>query len=99
MEILSQIFMLAAHGAHSEFPQSVVLPHALASVDLRWRTVALCNHGLWSSLVIDLQKVIRNQSSEGLTPLTTMITRSGRSSVDITIRAQQGPTSGTEEMM
>lgn len=79
MEILSRIFMLAAHGTPSEFPQSVTLPHALASVDLRWRTVVLCNHGLWSRLVIDLKKVIRNQTSEGLTPLTTMITRSGRS--------------------
>jgi hypothetical protein len=76
-----------------------MLLHALASVDLHWRTVALCNHGLWSSLVIDLQKVIRNQTSEALAPLTTMITQSGRSSVDITIRAQQGPISGTEEMM
>ncbi|KAG2335229.1 hypothetical protein BDR05DRAFT_1007070 [Suillus weaverae] len=57
MEIISQIFMLAAHGdTPSGFPQSVMLPHALASVDLRWRTVALCNHGLWSSVVIDLQK-------------------------------------------
>jgi hypothetical protein len=60
METLTQIFMLAVHSTHSEFPQSVVLPHALGSVDLHWRTVMLCNHGLWSSLVIDLQKVIRN---------------------------------------
>ncbi|KAG2090294.1 hypothetical protein BD769DRAFT_1395861 [Suillus cothurnatus] len=44
-------------------------------------------------------KVICNQTSGGLTPLTTMITRLGRSSVDIIIRAQQGPTSGTEEII
>lgn len=99
VETLSQIFMLAAHGAPSESLQSVAMPDVLASVNLHWRTVALCNHSLWSSLVIDLQKVIRKQTSGGLTPLTTMIARSGRSSVDIIIRAQQGPMSGTEEMM
>ncbi|KAG2090762.1 uncharacterized protein F5147DRAFT_586599 [Suillus discolor] len=99
VETLSQIFMLAAHGAPNESLQSVAMPHVLASVNLHWRTVALCNHSLWSSLVIDLQKVIRKQTSGGLTPLTTMITRSGRSSVDIIIRAQQGPMSGTEEMI
>ncbi|KAG1838886.1 hypothetical protein F4604DRAFT_1600037 [Suillus subluteus] len=99
IEILSQIFMLVAHGTPSKSLQSVMMPHVLASVSLHWRRVALCNHSLWSSLVIDLQKVIRNQTSGGLTPLTTMITRSGRSSVDIIIRAQQGPTLGTEAMI
>ncbi|KAG1803899.1 uncharacterized protein HD556DRAFT_1437634 [Suillus plorans] len=99
VETLSQIFMLAAYGAPSESLQSVAMPHVLASVNLHWRAVALCNHSLWSSLVIDLQKVIHKQTSGGLTPLTTMIARSGWSSVDIIIRAQQGPMSGTEEMM
>jgi hypothetical protein len=91
--------MLAVHGTPSESLQNAMMPHVLASVSLHWRAVALRNHSLWSSLVIDLQKVICNQTSGGLTPLTTMITRSGRSSVDIIIRAQQGPTSGTEEIM
>ncbi|KAG2045671.1 hypothetical protein BDR06DRAFT_832435, partial [Suillus hirtellus] len=74
-------------------------PHVLASVNLCWRTVALCTQSLWSSLVIDLHKIIRNQTGGGLSPLATMIARSGRSSVDIIIRAQQGSMSGTEEMM
>ncbi|KAG1779885.1 hypothetical protein EV702DRAFT_965294 [Suillus placidus] len=102
-EILSNIFLLAAHGTPSDLAESLpsvtMMPHVLATVNLHWRTVALCNHNLWSSLVIDLQKVICNQSGDGLTPLTTMITRSGQSSMDIIIRAQQGPTSGTEEMI
>ncbi|KAG1788860.1 uncharacterized protein HD556DRAFT_1311777 [Suillus plorans] len=100
VEILSKIFMLAVHGTSRKFFRSVMMmPHALASVNLHWRTVAICNHSLWSSLIIDLHQVIRNQTDGGLTLLTTMITRSGRSSVDIIIRAQQGRMSATEEMI
>jgi hypothetical protein len=99
IELLSQIFMLAVHGMPSESLQSVMMPHVLELVSLHWRQVTLCNHSLWLSLIIDLQKVICPQSHGGLTLLTTMITHSGRSSVDIIIRAQQELTSGTEEMM
>lgn len=100
VEILSKIFMLAVHGTpRKSFRSVMMMPHELASVNLHWRTVAICNHSLWSSLMIDLHQVIRNQTDGGLTLLTTMITRSGRSSVDIIIRAQQGRMSATEEMM
>ncbi|KAG1792245.1 hypothetical protein EV424DRAFT_1609400 [Suillus variegatus] len=100
VEILSKIFMLAVHGTpRKSFRSVMMMPHELASVNLHWRTVAICNHSLWSSLMIDLHQVIRNQTDGGLTLLTTMITRSGRSSVDIIIRAQQGRMSATEEMI
>jgi hypothetical protein len=91
--------MLAIHGIPSESLQSVMMPHVLELVSLHWRQVTLCNHSLWLSLIIDLQKVICPQSHGGLILLTTMITHSGWSSVDIIIRAQQELTSGTEEMM
>jgi hypothetical protein len=97
VEILSRVFLLAVHDTTSESLQSAMIPHVLASVNLCWRTVALCTQRLWSSLVIDLHKVVRNRASGGLLPLATIIARSGRSSVDIIIRAQQGLMSGAEE--
>ncbi|KAG1844988.1 hypothetical protein F4604DRAFT_1937226 [Suillus subluteus] len=70
------------------------MPDVLALVNRHWRRVALSDTSLWSTLVVDLHKMICNKTGVGWTWLTTMIRRSGRSSVDIIIKAQQGAASG-----
>ncbi|KAG1845006.1 hypothetical protein F4604DRAFT_1595823 [Suillus subluteus] len=100
VETLSEIFMLAVHGSFKQretyeiAPQSVTMPDVLALVNRHWRRVALSDTSLWSTLVVDLHKMICNKTGVGWTWLTTMIRRSGRSSVDIIIKAQQGAASG-----
>jgi hypothetical protein len=102
-ETLSHIFMLAVHGSLKQretyeiAPQSVTMPDVLALVNRHWKSVALSDTRLWSTLVIDLHKMICNKTGVGWRWLTTMIRRSGKSSVDIIIKAQQGAASGYEE--
>ncbi|KAG2064239.1 hypothetical protein BDR04DRAFT_1035818, partial [Suillus decipiens] len=94
-ETLAKIFTLAAHGSLDQketydiAPESITMPDSLALVNRHWRRVALSHTSLWSTLMIDLHKLISNKNGVGWIWLTTMITRSGRSSVDIVIKAQQ----------
>ncbi|KAG1786410.1 uncharacterized protein HD556DRAFT_1449791 [Suillus plorans] len=101
-ETLSKIFMLVVHGSlkrretYEIAPQSATMPDSLALVNRHWRRAALSHTSLWSTLTVDLYKMVSNKSGVGWTWLATMIRRSGRSSVDITIKAQQGAASGCE---
>ncbi|KAG2359171.1 hypothetical protein BDR07DRAFT_1378853 [Suillus spraguei] len=80
-ETLSEIFMLAAHGSLTQretyeiAPQSVTMPDILALVNRHWRRVALSDTSLWSTLVIDLDKMICNKTGDDWIWLNTMITR------------------------
>ncbi|KAG1864455.1 hypothetical protein C8R48DRAFT_672535 [Suillus tomentosus] len=100
VELLSYIFTLATHDCDSEegrafSPESVTLPTVLASVNSRWRKLAISVPTLWSTLSIDLKALVRSHPNHVFTfhqqpfdQLSSFITWSKHSSLDILIDAR-----------
>ncbi|KAG2096029.1 hypothetical protein BD769DRAFT_1369611 [Suillus cothurnatus] len=100
VELLSYIFTLATHDCDSEeghafSPESVTLPTVLASVNSRWREIALSIPTLWSTLSIDLKALVRQHpnntfsfNQQPFDQILNIITRSKHSSLDILIDAR-----------
>ncbi|KAG2085960.1 hypothetical protein BD769DRAFT_1681465 [Suillus cothurnatus] len=100
VELLSYIFTLATHDCDSEeghafSPESVTLPTVLASVNSRWREIALSIPTLWSTLSINLKALVQQHpnntfsfNQQPFDQILNIITRSKHSSLDILIDAR-----------